>query len=60
MGQRRPEAAEAEEPIVAPAADQGGRMFTPGLLVGLVVAVVLAVGLSVFIVMWIIGPQVEQ
>ncbi len=60
MGQRGPEGADLGEPVVVPAADSPPRGFPVGMLVGLLVAVIVAVGLSVFIVMRIVGPQVEQ
>ena len=60
MGQRRPEGADIDEPVVVPAAAQAGGGFPVAMLAGLLGAVVIAVGLSVFIVMRIIGPQVEQ
>lgn len=58
MGERRPD---ADEAVIEPTPQQAAPgLLSPATLAGLVGAVVLAVGLSVFIVMRIIGPQVEQ
>ena len=50
---------EVEQQAPAPPAESGG-VFSPAMLGALIGVVVLAVLLSVFIVMRVIGPQVEQ